>query len=45
MKEQKQPAKEPILKEETPGKKPEIDKRKLIIYSEIMKPKFDEGLK
>ena len=37
------PVKKPILEEEVPQKKGEkIDPKKLVIYSEIMKPKFTE---
>ena len=32
----------PILEEEQPKQKEKIDVKKLIVYSEIMKPKFDE---
>ena len=32
----------PILEEEQPKQKEKIDKKKLIIYSEIMKPKYME---
>ena len=32
----------PILEEEQPKQKEKIDKKKLIIYSEIMKPKYNE---
>jgi hypothetical protein len=32
----------PILEEEQPKEKEKIDKKKLIIYSEIMKPKYME---
>ena len=32
----------PILEEEQPKQKEKIDKKKLIIYSEIMKPKYTE---
>ena len=32
----------PILQEEEPKKKEKIDTKKLIMYSEIMKPKYDE---
>lgn len=33
---------QPILQEEQRRPRTSIDKKKLIIYSEIMKPKFDE---
>ena len=37
------PVKKPILEEEVPQKKGEkIDPKKLVIYSEIMKPKYTE---
>ena len=37
------PAKKPILEEEVPQRKGEkIDPKKLVIYSEIMKPKYTE---
>lgn len=45
MKEEKDKNRERVRQDEVPPEKPKIDKRKLIIYSEIMKPKFDEGLK
>ena len=32
----------PILEEEQPKQKEKIDKKKLIVYSEIMKPKYME---
>lgn len=35
-------AAKPILQEEEPKKKEKIDTKKLIMYSEIMKPKYDE---
>ena len=35
-------AKTPILEEEQPKEKEKIDPKKLIIYSEIMKPKYME---
>ena len=35
-------AKKPILKEEEPKKREKIDPKKLVIYSEIMKPKYTE---
>lgn len=34
-----------VSEKEQGGGKEKIDARKMIIYSEIMKPKFDEGLK
>ena len=32
----------PILEEEQPKKKEKIDPKKLVVYSEIMKPKYNE---
>ena len=40
--ELKQKAKKPILKEEEPKEKEKIDPKKLVVYSEIMKPKYTE---
>lgn len=37
-----QKAKKPILKEEEPKAKEKIDPKKLVVYSEIMKPKYTE---
>lgn len=34
--------KKPILKEEEPKEKEKIDPKKLVVYSEIMKPKYTE---
>lgn len=34
--------KAPILKEEAPKKKEKVDPKKLVVYSEIMKPKYTE---
>ena len=34
-----------LPEKQEPSPKEKIDRKKLIIYSEIMKPKYDEGLK
>lgn len=34
--------KQPVLKEEEPKKKQKIDPKNLVVYSEIMKPKYTE---
>lgn len=36
------PAKKPILEEEPEKKREKIDPKKLVVYSEIMKPKYTE---
>lgn len=38
----KKPLKKPVLEEEAVVKKEKIDPKKLVIYSEIMKPKYTE---